>query len=328
MIYNDTNQTKTMLYVILLGSFSVSGTPCPCHLQPRLAPCGKAPRYSRTGRDQCGTQGDQNVRPLLTSQAPNSIAQLVLVSLVAVLHLLWFLFLRPMEQTSDAASELFTSIVEILTYAGGLTLVVLARTSSGGGDPNTFLVISRAMLIFQGAGFAVFILTQMSSIYWTFKGIAENRRMDKVDQRFRDVKGCPSYQQVVVKRFANRWLNRVLRRPLLGWPRLGPWTLEEQALVLTLIDYYYQQTNGASISEKLLRELPKSVGYPFVWSVVGECRSTGRGSDPPRMVQPRFAPHGALCFTWGSRLRTPLSRLLPCAPVVADPSPNLPSYPT
>ena len=210
---------------------------------------------------------------LLPLQTPNSIAQLILVSLVAVLHLLWFLFLRPMEQMADAASELFTSIVEILTYAGGLTLVVLARSSSGGGDPNTFLVISRAMLIFQGAGFAVFMLTQMSSIYWTFKGIAENRRKDKVEQRFRDIKGCPSYQQVVVKRFANRWLNRVLQRPLSGWPRLGPWTLEEQALVLTLIEYYYQQTNGSGISEKLLRDLPKSLDYPFVWSVVGECRS-------------------------------------------------------
>ena len=208
-------------------------------------------------------------------QAPNSIAQLVLVSLVAALHLLWFLFLRPMEQTTDAASELFTGIIEILTYAGGLTLVVLARTLGGSNSgPRAFLVISRVMLVFQAAGFLVLVIKQAGTITHTIQDLLKAQREAKLAKRIRDVANCASYRHIVVKRCANRWLNRVLRRPLPGWPRLGPWTLEEQALVLALIEYYYQHVNGAEVDEKLVRGLPSSVGYSFVWSVVGE--SPGR----------------------------------------------------
>ena len=205
-------------------------------------------------------------------QATDSIAQLVLVALIAVLYLFWFLALRPFEETKDAGPELFACIVDVLTYAGGLVLVVLAHvmSPSSSSGPYAFLVISRAMLIFQGAGFVVFITTQMASMYWSVQDALKARRLGAVAKRVRDVKNCASYKEIVVKRFANRWLNRVLRRPLPGWPRLGPWTLEEQALVLSLIEYYYEHTKGVEVDERLIRGLPSSLGYAYVWSVVGE----------------------------------------------------------
>ena len=255
-MYNDTSQIKKMLMVIFLGAFSVRV--CAVLM----------------GSNCRGVW--QTARPLLsTPQVSDSITQLVLVATIVTLHFIWFLLLRPFEETKDAGPELCASIVDILTYAGGLALVVLARTSNGSSDPQTFLLISRAMLIFQGAGFAVYMLTQTSSVIWTFKDLLEARRLGKLAKRFRDVKGCPSYQQAVVKRFANRWLNRVLRRPLPGWPRLGPWTLEEQALVLALIEYYYQHTKGVDVDERLIRGLPSSLGYSFVWSIVGEAPVLG-----------------------------------------------------
>ena len=290
MVYNDTSQLKKLLYVIFLGSFSVSAA---SHAQHEDHEVGRT-----------------NAAPIGTFQAPNSIAQLVLVSLVASIYLVWFLLLHPFEETKDGAPELFACIMDVLTYAGGLVLVVLANVTSpsSSSGPYAFLVISRVMLVFQAAGFAVFIATQTASVFWTVKHVMEGLKLRGIEKRVRDVKNCASYKQIVVKRFANRWLNRVLQRPLPGWPRLGPWTLEEQALVLALIEYYYHRTSGAEIDQKLIKGLPRSVGNSFIWSVVGEQEKTESRGLPgaylvcvcvtsPALILRRFPPLSRLPCT-------------------------------
>ena len=79
------------------------------------------------------------------------------------------------------------------------------------------------------------------TIFYTVAGLIQSRRALKVRRAFRSVTNSEDYLNIVVKRYANRWLNRVLRRPIQGWPRLGDWTLEEQAFVLTLCDFYYKK---------------------------------------------------------------------------------------
>ena len=119
-------------------------------------------------------------------------------------------------------------VIELCVYLGGLTLVIIPRVNGDRGNTAAFLLLSRLMLVLQAVALVVCITNQCASIYYTALDTLELFRNRKFRRAVRDVQNCESYKLIVVKRFANRWTNLTLQKPITGWPRLGPRTEQEK----------------------------------------------------------------------------------------------------
>lgn len=133
--------------------------------------------------------------------------------------------------------------------------------SNGGGNAETFVVLSNVMLAVQGFGFFFFLLimiyTNTKLVRMAIREHLNNKRKEKmrliVLAQMKD-QSREWHELVLGKKYANRWLNRVFGRPLKGWPRLGPVTEDEKAVLVHAVEEFIADEQQKGWALKMIRD--------------------------------------------------------------------------
>lgn len=134
------------------------------------------------------------------------------------------------------------ALVEIATYLCGILLVgfSIKYADNAAGQQHLFNNLSFAMLSLQAAAFAVFLFFQIVKAAQVVHTLATRKLWAKVENAKRALRSHPEYaERVLARKYANRWSNRALHRPIPGWPKLGDVNRDEVALVLAALEDYY-----------------------------------------------------------------------------------------
>lgn len=179
------------------------------------------------------------------------------------INIFWLVVIRPFEDPQEGFLELTTLIFELITFSISSTIAIttLSMGSMKEGEPDKIVRLNTAMAAVQGAGFFFFLtVSVISSTFLIVRIIKEYReRKIKAADRARDQVALAIHEKefaeyLISKKFANRWMNKVLKRSVDGWPRLGPYSAEDRAIISKAVTAFIVEPKQQAWALKMVKD--------------------------------------------------------------------------
>ncbi|CAG9462592.1 unnamed protein product [Pedinophyceae sp. YPF-701] len=168
------------------------------------------------------------------------VVQAVLLAILGLVNIVYLVALDPYAADIDRISDWIGGASEMGLYVSTAALVLGVEVRS---DPKERLDYAEkcgfAVLIFMAIAWGSYIICMLLEIYTvacdTWDGLIKPlccpcldraRLDDVVDDVTREIR-----EEVLMKKYANRWLCYVFDEPLQGWPRLSPLTAAERKVL-------------------------------------------------------------------------------------------------
>jgi hypothetical protein len=144
------------------------------------------------------------------SYSPNgNIIQPILLVIMLTIHVYFIMFVAPFNAAKDQFTDITSNTCELGTYAAGLGMLISRRL-------HLIWVIQameKAMFSFQIMSIGIQIITQLWNVVMIFQLV----RGFIIEKFYKEKTIIGAYHQLLMKKYANRWLYRVHHRPISAW---------------------------------------------------------------------------------------------------------------
>ena len=137
----------------------------------------------------------------------NAAQSCILITLLTI-HVYFMLFVSPFNTSKDQFTDISSNICELGTYVSGLCLLMARRLYLA----EILPLIEQSMFIFQILSIGIQIVTQLWNVVLIFQLI----RSIFIEKFYKDYMIHEAYNQLLIKKFANRWLYKTHKRALKG----------------------------------------------------------------------------------------------------------------
>ncbi|CAG9460668.1 unnamed protein product [Pedinophyceae sp. YPF-701] len=159
------------------------------------------------------------------------MAGFIILMSVNILLLVTF---QPYAANLDQLIDVLQSVCEYVAVWLILAIIIAVETISDPTDrADTAKTLGDILMIFLLAGFALNLISQIYDVttelidFLLFSTSLREKRLEDVREVVEE-ESRAERDHLLGKKYANRWMLAVLKRPAEGWPRLGPLTDEEE----------------------------------------------------------------------------------------------------